>query len=129
MKTLLLKARTCIQANPLALLIYILSLLILFKKAWFLWTDPYYVTWDTYGHYHTILKMNEFLRMGSWQGYDWDWFGGFPLWTFYPPLYPLLVNGLFFLTLGKIPLLLWVNIFNFVNMALFIVLFEKAYRS
>lgn len=55
--------------------------------------------WDTLPHFYALEKMaEEFLPSGHISGYVMEWFGGFSLFTFYGPLFYILVAGIWIAT-------------------------------
>ena len=83
---------------------------------WFLYpilSDRIVAGWDLTGHFYLLTKMVEFLKSGSFTGYDADWFGGYPVFTFYGPLPYVLLALPHVLSFGVIPLNLLFNCFLF----------------
>ena len=62
--------------------------------------------WDTPSHLYAAMKMAGFLAHGRVDGYVLEWLGGFPLFTYYAPLFFVAVAGFWLLTLKVLPLVL-----------------------
>ena len=70
------------------LILFVITALILgIKFSNLFWTTSLPSGWDTFGHYFAFLKGLELLKQGQLRGYILAWFGGMPLFYFYPPLY------------------------------------------
>ncbi|MDD4409611.1 MAG: hypothetical protein PHW52_03115 [Candidatus Pacebacteria bacterium] len=76
---------------------------------------------DTCGHYYLAEKILEFMKSFHISGYDVNWFGGVPLFTFYNPL-PYIVVSLFnILSFGLIPINFSFNVILFILPFLFLI--------
>jgi hypothetical protein len=69
--------------------------------------------WDLTGHFYLQTKMVDFLKTGAITGYDANWFGGYPAFTFYGPLPYILIALLHLLSFGVIPITFLFNCFLF----------------
>lgn len=76
--------------------------------------------WDLPPHYYLMHKMAEFMQAGHITGYDANWFGGYPAFTFYGPLPYFIVALPHVLTGGVISLNLLFNLFLFALPFLFL---------
>ncbi|BFT95152.1 hypothetical protein MNSC_11600 [Minisyncoccus archaeophilus] len=59
---------------------------------------------DTNGHYYLSEKMFDYITSFKLSGYDMNWFGGFPLFTFYNPFPYILVSVIHLLTFSYFPI-------------------------
>jgi hypothetical protein len=60
--------------------------------------DELYPNWDAFGHFLAAHQMAEYLSAGQLSGYYQEWLGGLSLFQFYPPLYYMVVAGIWLLT-------------------------------
>ncbi|MEW6617230.1 MAG: hypothetical protein AB1333_02305 [Patescibacteria group bacterium] len=68
-------------------------------KVWGIFSNGLLPGWDTLPHFLALQKMAwEFLPNGALSGYSLEWFGGFPLFTFYGPLFYAVVGGFWIIT-------------------------------
>lgn len=79
-------------------------LLILFVYRKFL-LSPEPAGWDTLPQIHLFFKMVKLLKMGMVFGYDFEWFGGFPIFIFYGFLPYLPASAAHVLSGGLLPVL------------------------
>lgn len=70
--------------------------------------------WDLTPHYYLVEKMAELIRSGRLSGYDPNWYGGYPLFVLYPPLFYIVVAGTHLLSFELIPLALCFNLCLFI---------------
>ncbi|MFA5080573.1 MAG: hypothetical protein WC472_03025 [Candidatus Paceibacterota bacterium] len=94
--------------SNILLLIIFGSLFYLLK---FCFSDEIIAAGDLPGHYYLCEKMLEYLQQFRISGYDPNWFGGYPVFTFYNPLPYITVC---FLHLISFKLLSLVFCFNFI---------------
>lgn len=75
---------------------------------------------DTAGHYYLSEKMVDYIISFRLSGYDMNWFGGFPLFTFYNPFPYVLVSLIHLLTFGYLSVVFSQNILLFLLPQLFL---------
>ncbi len=90
-------------------------------------TEKYLSGWDLTSHFYLTNNMLEFLKDFRITGYDAQWFGGYPVFTFYGPLPYILIVLPTLLSFGVISLNLSFNFFLFLLPFLF--LFSVFYTS
>ncbi len=78
--------------------------------------------WDTPGHLYLTYKMQEFLGLGTWFGYDSSWFSGTALFVLYPPLTYILINILHLITFSS-DLTYSFNLFIYLQAQLLVIIF------
>lgn len=83
--------------------------------------------WDSTSHFYLQTKMADFLKAVTITGYDANWFGGYPVFTFYGPLPYILITLFYFLSFGVIPLNFIFN--GFLFLLPFFFLFSVYYTS
>ncbi len=83
--------------------------------------------WDLISHLYLVEKMAEFIRHGNVSGYDGNWFGGYPVFTFYGPLPYIIIALPNIVSFGLIPLNFLFNLFLFLLPLFF--LFSIYYTS
>jgi len=110
-----------------------LIFLILVVKFYGLFQNGLLPGWDTMPWQYVVDVMaKKFLPDLKSSGYDLTWFGGFPLFQFYPPLIFVLVGLFHLLSLKTISLFLSYRIFTFLSLFLFSValyLFTKEFLN
>jgi len=98
----------------------ILVFLILVIKFHGLFQDGFLPGWDTMPRQYVLDVMaKDFLPNFRLSGYDLNWFGGFPLFHFYPPLISVLTSLIHFLSFRLISLFLSFRIFTFLSLFAF----------
>ncbi|MDD5639542.1 MAG: hypothetical protein PHR47_01910 [Candidatus Pacebacteria bacterium] len=100
-------------------------LLILFGTLFYLlkfcFSDEIIATGDLPGHYYLCEKMLEYLQQFRISGYDPNWFGGYPVFTFYNPLPYITVCFLHLITFKSLSLIFCFNLILFILPFLFLV--------
>lgn len=76
---------------------------------------------DNTGHYYLTQKMLELLTHLKISGYDVNWFAGYPVFTFYTPLFYIVACLIHLISFKLIPLVLCVNILLFLSQFLFLI--------
>ena len=110
-------------------LIFILTLLILLVKFPNIFSGSNLLPgWDSLGHYYAFLKSIKFLENGELRAYALNWFGGMPLFYFYPPLAFWLMSS-FSLIFTKLSTVLIFKGFILLSLALTPVSFHFFIRS
>jgi len=66
--------------------------------------------WNNAGHLHLLELMQSYIKSGRLSGYDLAWFGGYPAFKLYPPLFYVLVSTIHIISCEAIPLRLLYNI-------------------
>ncbi len=84
--------------------------------------------WDTLGHYYAFLQSIQLLQHGELRGYLLNWFGGMPLFYFYPPLAFWLMSAVA-LIFSTIPPILIFKGFILLSLSLVPVAFHFFVRS
>ena len=97
--------------------LFALVILVMILKLGGLFQDGNLPGWDTSSHFVAFSKMAEsYLPRGEISGYMTEWFGGFPLFQFYGPLFFVLTSFLWFLTFKT------VSLFFIFRFAIFLIL-------
>ena len=97
---------------------------------WFLYpiiSNQILAGWDLTGHFYLLTKMVDFLKTGAITGYDANWLGGYPVFTFYGPFPYILLALPHVLSFGAIPINFLFNCFLF--LLPFFFLFSIYYTS
>lgn len=76
---------------------------------------------DSTGHYYLTQKMLDLLTHFKISGYDINWFAGYPVFTFYAPLFYIVACLIHLTSFKLIPLVLCVNILLFLSQFLFLI--------
>lgn len=76
---------------------------------------------DNTGHYYLTQKMLELLTHFKISGYDMNWFAGYPVFTFYTPLFYIVACLIHLISFKSIPLVLCVNFLLFLSQFLFLI--------
>lgn len=87
----LLSSRRVLWAKYLAYGLGSLVLLSIPFQFWYLFSGETLSGWDTPGHIVLAKEFAKLVPSGSATGWSDVWFGGFPIFYFYPPFYYLLV--------------------------------------
>lgn len=92
-----LSFRRVVWAKSLAYGLGIFILLSLPIKFWYLFSGETLSGWDTPGHIVLAKEFAKQIQSGSATGWSDVWFGGFPIFYFYPPFYYFLVYQIHFI--------------------------------
>ncbi|TGK88030.1 hypothetical protein EHQ23_04075 [Leptospira bourretii] len=92
-----LSYRRVVWAKSLAYGLGIFILLSLPIKFWYLFSGETLSGWDTPGHIVLAKEFAKQIQSGSATGWSDVWFGGFPIFYFYPPFYYFLVYQIHFI--------------------------------
>ncbi|MBN8550900.1 MAG: hypothetical protein J0M12_16425 [Deltaproteobacteria bacterium] len=110
-KNLFAHARAALRHEDAALLVF--SILFLVWHLGSVASERPLAGWDLTSHFYLVTKMWEFLKQGQLSGYDYNWYGGCPLFVLYPPLFFVAALLPHIFSFGYIPLLLAFNLFLF----------------
>ncbi len=121
--------RKAVNKNRLTTLVWTVALVFLFWELHPILSSRIVAGWDLTSHYYLVNNMVEFLKSGEISGYDINWYGGYPVFTFYAPLIYVLLAGLHILTFGLIPLAFIFNLFLFLLPLFFLFAIHKCAQS
>ena len=87
------------------------------------------VGWDMPGHYYLFERALSLLKMWKLQAYDSLWFGGYPIFTLYPPFTYLLLSAFYFVFGWLLPKKLVFNLFIFLLPVFFVIALRFATKA
>jgi hypothetical protein len=102
-----------LRENRIDVMVWILCISLIGWALYPILSNQIVAGWDLTSHFYLLTKMAELLKTGAITGYDANWFGGYPVFTFYGPLPYFLLAGLHILSFGVISLSFLFNSFLF----------------
>ncbi len=109
-----------LKANRLDVIVWTICTLFLFVALRGLFVNEIIAGWDTTAHMYLLTKMVEFMKEWQISGYDPNWYGGYPAFTFYGPLPYILMAVPHLASFGKLSLPWCFNLFLFLQPFLFL---------